>query len=338
MLLQPSASFQKGLEGVHQPIGVGDAEEKITHLACDIIISLSSDKSIGLVAFDSNEHALAISCSNKLEFLFWTLTSHAKARAETPESEACYTTLVYTAATTTLLSGASNGVVKLREVGGGIAQELVRLKSFVKTMATSLDGHRAVVGCSIHEKGNVQCLDLQEKTVDWSLDFTSAISCSAISKKGLFVLAGFCDGTIQMIDCKTQQITCVTSHSGQVNCLAFTLDEKAVLSGWEDGSVRCTNLETKISYCFDVQSKLLALVVSPNGRYAFGGSEENGLVTLDINAKKSTIANVDEKREPPMCKIAISPDGKKVLSGSNDSLYLWDVQKLISSGGLCSQL
>jgi len=72
--------------------------------------------------------------------------------------------------------------------------------------------------------------------------------------------------------------------------------------------------------------KIKHMVLSRDGRWVAGLSEDLHILIWDMNTRKLT-KTIKTGAKTWMHWIVISPDGKKVAGAAQDTLYMWDTKK-----------
>ena len=126
-------------------------------------------------------------------------------------------------------------------------------------------------------------------------------------------------------------------HEGAapINCVSFFPDGHAFLAGGEDGmtsifDMRCDAAITSIE-SDDRNSPVNACLFSASGRLVFLGCADGNIRVYDLTRQErappmrasDSLCVLDEHRSE-VNALCLSPDGSKVVSGSDDmSLYVW---------------
>jgi WD40 repeat protein len=143
--------------------------------------------------------------------------------------------------------------------------------------------------------------------------------------------------------CKISNTHQIRSRS-QVSCVAFSPDSRRIASGDWNGYVTVWDTETGKSLQMtaplgaSVEHTVHGLAFSPNGRFIFSAQSENkNLGMLDFDKKTGgefmhwgidddgLLFSTLSRHSRPTSSVAVSPDGKWVVSGSRDgTLVVWD--------------
>ena len=160
----------------------------------------------------------------------------------------------------------------------------------------------------------------------------------AVSHDGRRILTGSDDESLILWDRETaRSIRRFTGHEGAVRAVAFSPDGLHAISGGDDKVIRLWDLESgeTIGQFRGHADPIWSVAFSPDGRLAYsaGGRYPNdGQRPQDWSDSPLRIWDVKTSRELRKLDghkgtvwIALSPDGRRVLSGGHDmSLILWD--------------
>lgn len=178
---------------------------------------------------------------------------------------------------------------------------------------------------------------------------TDKVTSVAVSPDGTIIASGSYDETIRVWDIETgKTIQVLKGHTTMVNSVAFFPDGKWVVSGSTDNTVRVWDLKTGetiriFNYILLVFGKpismnpILSVTVSPDGKKVVTGavtiapelisdnSYGNAINIWDIDSEENNL--VLPGHTDGVNSVAVSPDGKKIVSGSNDStIMVWDFE------------
>ena len=119
-------------------------------------------------------------------------------------------------------------------------------------------------------------------------------------------------------------------HSNVVNSISFSPDGRSLVSGSDDRSVCICNIRDGSSKELSVTDDadwFLSVVFSPDGRYIAAGDIAHSLWIWDSRTHR-LVANWKGHGGWVWC-VEFTPDGKGLMSGSNDSrVKYWDVSSL----------
>ena len=204
-----------------------------------------------------------------------------------------------------IVSGSSDGTVKLWDAGTGqVLRTLKGETGAVYSVAISPDGKRIVSGdykrsVTVWDAGTGKDLRTLKGHTDW-------VRSVAISSDGKRIVSGSWDRTVKVWDAATgKEMLTLKGHTGNVNCVAISRDGKRIVSGSGGAPDR-------------------------SGRQLFGE-----LKVWDANSG-NVFRNL-KGHSARVWSVAISPDGKRIVSGSDDrTVKLWDAgtgQELLTLTG-----
>ncbi len=160
------------------------------------------------------------------------------------------------------------------------------------------------------------------------------VECAAISADGARVLSGSADRTVILWDRATaKEIRRFGPAGGRVISAIFSPDGRRGLSAGEDKVIRLWDLSTgKLLREFKGHSEwVFSLAFSPDGRLFYSTSggpdiwhdgKDSAVRVWDVETGKE-IRRLEGHKGRVLC-VAVSPDGRQVLTGGDTSLILWD--------------
>jgi WD40 repeat protein/serine/threonine protein kinase len=166
---------------------------------------------------------------------------------------------------------------------------------------------------------------------------TDNVSSVTFSPNGRYALSGSSDKTLRLWEVASgREVRCFEGHTDNVTSVAFSPDGCYALSGSKDKTLRLWDVmmerEVRRFNGYEVNS----VAFSPDGLYALSGDgyvviDTAGDICTDTTARLWRVATGREVRRfkghtSIVCSVAFLPDGRYVLSGSDDdTLRLWEV-------------
>lgn len=108
-------------------------------------------------------------------------------------------------------------------------------------------------------------------------------------------------------------------HENSVTCIAMSADSQKAITGCADGNGRIWDLtrdSTESVATFSHQAKIVAMKVSPNGKYILTGSEDRTAKVLDLETGQSTGLIIEHKDTVNV--LGFSPDSRFIVTGGKD--------------------
>ncbi len=181
----------------------------------------------------------------------------------------------------------------------------------------------------------------------YRLDHRDVVA-AAFSPDGRAIVTASRDGTAQLWDAATRQRRGqARRHQSPLSSVAFSPDGKTVLTGSEDGTAWLWDaetgkplLETPLEHNGE---RVLAVAFPPGDPHKEGAEKKRAtfltatLQTIRVWDKSGTLLS-ELPHEERVNAVAFSPDGKSVLSGSDDGIArIWEVSTKDASKA-CKQL
>ncbi|KAJ7108137.1 hypothetical protein C8R44DRAFT_884905 [Mycena epipterygia] len=162
------------------------------------------------------------------------------------------------------------------------------------------------------------------------------VTSVAFSPDGKDIVSGSDDMTVRVWDCATGLLTgYFDGYNGEVNSVAFAPAGKQIVSGSEDGRVRVLNFERRVAVVvpppfLEYTQAITSVAFSPDGQRIVSGASDNtvhiwnsqtGSVVAGPFAHTSTPYNraIYATGTIYSISIALSSDGKHIVSGSSDT-------------------
>jgi WD40 repeat protein len=173
----------------------------------------------------------------------------------------------------------------------------------------------------------IRIWDLEQGQETASIEgFASNVNALALTPDELYLLAGFMDGAIQVIDWRTLRIVArLLGHSKQVNAICCNENSPYFVSASADKTLITWDIhKLKKHRVLKGHSGVVTdVVLSPNGKIAVSASNDKTLRIWDIkHGRKLGVMQSDW----PQSSLAISPDGRTLVSGSDMVPILWDLE------------
>jgi eukaryotic-like serine/threonine-protein kinase len=234
----------------------------------------------------------------------------------------------------TILAGYRDGKVRLWDAATGrpLGQPLPH--PFTAWGVFSPDGQTILTGSS---DGRARLWDaatgrplgppLVHSTVAW-------VSPVAFSPDGQTILTGSSDGTAQLWDAATgRRMGRPISHRGQVSGAAFSPDGRSILICGGDGTARLWDggVGQPVPRPLDYGTEMQGAVFGPDGETVLlAGS---GQVRLREVASGRLLGRpVDGGSRIPISAMALSPDGRMILTGEGKAARRWDAHTGLALG------
>ncbi len=226
----------------------------------------------------------------------------------------------------TLVSGAADGTVLLRDVETGNAAGLSGHGS-LSSMALSPDGAFLASG---HQDGTIRLWDAATRTTIATLEgHTSGVGSVSFSSDGALLASGSWDRTVKLWEVRTREpVGTLEGHIGGVTSVSFSPDGAALASagGWNDATVRlwdvATREETGILEGHAKSVESVAFSPPDGALLASGGGYEDRTVKLWDVATRDLIGTL-EGHEYEVFGVAFAPGGNVLASVSWDGTRLW---------------
>jgi WD40 repeat protein len=202
---------------------------------------------------------------------------------------------------------------------GAFPETRAELKSSAEVLALSADGKYLAAG---EIEGALEVWDAKtwKRIHSWDAH-QEAVTAIGIRPAGDLLATGGMDETIKLWSIKTGRLVKVLEgHQGCVTSLAFSPDGKLLASASTMGPARLWDVETgRVAHRFRHRGETLSVAFSPDGKtLALGGS---AVYLWDLQARREK-TNL-ERHYRPVRTLAVSADGRTVITGGDDGAICW---------------
>ena len=236
------------------------------------------------------------------------------------------------------------------QTGQQIGQPLQGHTDKVYAVAISPDGTKAVSGSS---DNTIRIWDMQTgQQIGQPLQTKARVYAIAISPDGKQIVYGLNDKTIRIWDMQTGQQIDIPfwdirtmkqtlqplHHFDIITSLAISPDGTKIVSG-SDSEIRTWDMNThkQIGQPLQTKGKVYAIAISPDGKQIVYGLNDKTIRIWDMQTGQQIdipfwdIRTMKQTLQPLhhfdiITSLAISPDGKQIVSSAQDEdVYLWNI-------------
>ena len=260
------------------------------------------------------------------------------------------TSMAYSPDGRRIVSGSQDGTVRVWDAASGAElAELCGHEDWVMSVAYSLDGRRIVSGS---QDGTVRVWDAASGAELAVLrGHEGWVMSVAYSPDGRRIVSGSEDETVRMWDAASSaEVAVLRGHEGYVESVAYSPDGRRIVSGSRDKTVRMWDAASsaEVAVLRGHEGYVESVAYSPDGRRIVSGSRDKTVRVWDaassvepavlrehedelrafVRAKlfgdKAELA-VLRGHEDWVISVVISPDGRRIVSGSFDkTVRVWD--------------
>ena len=210
--------------------------------------------------------------------------------------------------------------------GGPLLRTLTGHSEWVRAVAVSADGRRAVSGSYDQ---TVKVWDLDSGAELHSLTGHSGwVDSVAVSADGRRAVSGSSDATVKVWDLDSgAELHSLAGHGGWVWSVAVSADGRRAVSGSDDQTVKVWDLESgaELHSLAGHGGGVSSVAVSAHGRRAVSGSSDATVKVWDLEsgAELHSLAG----HSAGVSSVAVSADGRRAVSGSDDqTVKVWDLE------------
>ena len=226
---------------------------------------------------------------------------------------------------TTVAAGCKDGVVReFRVSDRTLVRGLKGHRGYVRSVTYTADGERLLSSAG---DGSI-CVWPQgsEEPAVRLEGHRGGVLCVAVSRNGDRVVSGGRDGTVRVWDLtEAKLVHTLEGHRGWVEGVAITPDGKQALSvGRDDLLIRWDLGDGKEASRSEHTGLHSAVVCPADGAHAYSAGSDGAVVrwSLETGDETGELAG----HEKAVTALALSPDGKTLVSASADTtLLVWDV-------------
>ncbi len=203
--------------------------------------------------------------------------------------------------------------------GGALLRTLEGHSDSVHGVAVTPDGRRAI---SASADNTLKVWDLERGNCLRTLEgHTRGVACVAITPDGRCAISGSWDETLKVWDLEAGTCLRTLEDSWEVLGMAVTPDGRRAISASSHG-VKVWGLES--GDCLRTLEGCRAITVTPDGRCAVSASSDNMLKVWNLESGECLCTL--EGHTGSVTGVAVTPDGRRVVSSGDETLKVWDLE------------
>ncbi|KAH7926131.1 WD40 repeat-like protein [Leucogyrophana mollusca] len=163
----------------------------------------------------------------------------------------------------------------------------------------------------------------------------SNIRCMAFSPDGLRIAAGTADGSFQVLDIATGEVVLgpIKGHTEFVWSIVYSPDGCLLLTASRDSSIRFWDSKTGIQVgkpMFGHEYGVNCISIAANGRRIASRGIDGTVRVWDLETRLQVGGSFDA--DGWVFSLAFSPDGRYIISGGYNGVFLWDTESFTIQG------
>jgi WD40 repeat protein len=211
----------------------------------------------------------------------------------------------------------------LEKVTGARYRTLIGHTGSVDSLVVTPDSKRVI---SVSIDGTIRVWNIYKGIEEMMLRVDRGIpTTAALTRDGQQLIIGCLNGSLLIWEWRIARfIKTLTAHTGAVRSICCTPDDRYLISASDDCSLHIWDLS-----CFEVRNVLMGhtssvkgVVITPDGKRIISASTDKTLRVWEFDSGFELAKMVSQWEQ---YSLAISPDGKTVVSGSEMVPIVWDL-------------